>query len=200
MLKNRFLLIMLSGCLSVGLYSSSVQFEVRELNYKSAQEIKEVCELFEDKDIQEMTGGKDSNNQMSLLSSYTQEDEQKYGKYFICKCTDEHKRLCGVLTCIHSLEDGYAEYKAIAVHKDYRRQGIASLMMEYVENIYVRKLPVQKILIGVFPQNIAAIKCYSKQDFYIPLMDKIQTYCRIVYAKLLHQPTGSMGFYMHKDL
>jgi ribosomal protein S18 acetylase RimI-like enzyme len=200
MLKNKFLFVIIVCAAIIESYSLAANFEIRALNYHDAQEIKEVCELFEDKDIQEMTGGKTSDSQMDLLSSYTLAEEQKYGKYFICRSVGEHKKVCGILTCVHSSEDGYAEYKAIGVHKDYRRQGIASLMMEYVENIYVKKIPVQKILIGVFPQNVVAIKCYSKQGFYIPLMDKIQTYCRIVCAKLLNKPTSTIGFYMYKDL
>lgn len=204
MLKNKVLLFVVTCVFLTGVcapkQSLNGQFEVRELNYYDTQEIEEVCQLFQDKDISEMTGGKNFDNQMNLLSAYGQDEQQKHGKYFICKSIDEIKKVCGIVICTYNLEDGYAEYKAIAVHKDYRRQGIASLIMTHVEKVYIEPMSIKKILIGVFPQNLAAIKCYSKQGFYIPLRDRVQTYYRIAHARLLGKPTNSMGFYMHKDL
>ena len=175
-------------------------YVIKELDYQDEQEVSAVANLFDgDKEIQEMTGGKNKACLERILDKYSDSDKLNYGKFFICISSDESKQVCGVLVCKHDIEAKILEYKVLAIHKNYRRQGIASSMMSYVEQIYT-ELAIEKILVGVFPHNKSGIQCYSQQGFEIPFMNKIDMYCAKARAILSNQSLDSIGFYMVKNI
>lgn len=175
------------------------RFVVRELHYHDKQEVEAVSHLFEDPEIQAMTGGKTVGWVRSKLDNYRDEDKAKYGRYFICKSCVDPRKICGVLIGVYDAIENLAEYKAFAVSKDFRRQGIAQLMLAYAEKVYAAS-GVKTIIVGVFPDNKAAIACYQKAGFYVSWQDWLRAYFRIAYGKLLRRPTNGIGFYMQKAL
>jgi len=193
---------MLSFCFAANLHCSQKvhnRFEVRELHYNDKQEVEALSLLFEDPEIQAMTGGKTVGWVRKKLDNYIEQDKAIYGRYFICKSSANPQQICGVLIGLYDAAENLAEYKAIAVRNDFRRQGIAQMLLEYAEKVYAGS-GVKTFIIGVFPDNKAAIACYTKAGFYISWQDWLRTYGRIAYGKLLRRPTSAIGFYMQKDL
>ena len=197
-----FIFSMLSFCFAISLHCSQKvnnHFEVRELHYQDKQEVEALSLLFADPEIQAQTGCKTVGWVVKKLDNYTEQDKATYGRYFICKSGASPQKVCGVLIGVYDAAENLAEFKAIAVSKDFRRQGIAQMLLEYAEKVYAAS-GVKTFIIGVFPDNKAAIACYKKAGFYISWEDWARTYCRIAYGKLLRRPTSAFGFYMQKNL
>lgn len=141
----------------------SSKFVIRELNYEDRQEIDELAALFQDdKEIQEMTGGITEKYFESLLVSYQQIDKELLGRIFVCK----DQKICGMVKCNYFAEGTTLKYETLAVNKNYRGHGIASLLMKYAQDQYNDKL-LNKASLVVYPYNLAAMRCYTKQGFYI---------------------------------
>ncbi|MAU01696.1 MAG: hypothetical protein CL608_31545 [Anaerolineaceae bacterium] len=73
---------------------------------------------------------------------------------------EENGRIVGNVTVLNSEMPGRYLVVNVAVHPDYRRRGIARLLMQRVENL-VRQRQGNQILLQVVKQNNAAIELYN---------------------------------------
>jgi ribosomal protein S18 acetylase RimI-like enzyme len=73
---------------------------------------------------------------------------------------EENGRIVGNVTVLNSEKPGRYLVVNVAVHPDFRRRGIARLLMKRVENL-VRQRQGNQILLQVVKQNHAAIELYN---------------------------------------
>lgn len=76
----------------------------------------------------------------------------------------EDGRIVGNVTVLTSATPGRYLVVNVAVHPDYRRQGIARLLMKQVDDL-VRQRQGNKILLQVVKQNKAAIELYNSLQY-----------------------------------
>lgn len=77
---------------------------------------------------------------------------------------EEDGRIVGNVTILTSDTPGRFLVVNVAVHPDYRRRGIARLLMKQVENL-VRQRQGHQILLQVVKQNTAAVELYNSLDY-----------------------------------
>ncbi|MCC6605832.1 MAG: GNAT family N-acetyltransferase [Anaerolineae bacterium] len=77
---------------------------------------------------------------------------------------EEDGRIVGNVTVLTSNTPGRFLVVNVAVHPDYRRRGIARLLMKQVENL-VRQRQGHQILLQVVKQNSAAVELYNSLDY-----------------------------------
>lgn len=77
---------------------------------------------------------------------------------------EEDGRIVGNVTMLTSETPGRFLVVNVAVHPDFRRRGIARLLMKQVETL-VRQRQGQQILLQVVKQNIAAVELYNSLNY-----------------------------------
>jgi len=147
-------------------------FNVSELNKNDADEIKQVCALFED----------EKNAQQTMIDPeyMLRFIENNRVKAFVCKTQTVPPVVTGVLTCVYMQNglDKYAReiewnhltprykrterdafcYATIAIHPAYRRCGIATALMQRADK-FCAGFGMNKIVISAYKSNNNAINC-----------------------------------------
>lgn len=163
------------------------RFDVTELNKYDVDEIQQVCALFEDKKNRHATSV-DPEYMLHTIAS------NKY-KTFVCKTKTVPPVVVGILRCMYlrnGLDEYFREikwndftpaykktdkdaicYATIAVHPQYRRQGVATALMQRADKFCI-DFGMNNIVISAIKSNINAIDCYIKQGFK-PLSEGLYT-------------------------
>jgi len=115
--------------------------------------------LFEDRDIQKALGKHTTGYLNSLFKKESCFDE---GILRIIVYVNENKEICGFINCQKNISGGNLFIESIAVAKKYREQGIASKLLQHVEDEQADDL---KIKLLVSEDNLPAIQCYLKNGF-----------------------------------
>jgi ribosomal protein S18 acetylase RimI-like enzyme len=146
--------------LSIGsqLLEIPVNFEIKNVNIEDAQEVQGACDLFADKEIQDMTH--DTPEFMKNQSPYWN------NQTFIAKTCEG--KVCGF---INSDMDGDFPINSsktiitsLAIHKDYRNCGLATLLMQNIESLSLAQ-KIKKLELWLIADNEKALKCYKKFGF-----------------------------------
>lgn len=179
MFENKYHINFIFVCF-FGMGLLSADFEVKELDLEDESEINSVSALFDDSENRLQTLV-DSEEIRRMIPS-------KDNKIFICKARSMPSVVIGILICKYGRNvlafNGYDSYlnwdfltpkykktefdaicySTIAVHHNYRRQGVASALMQRAQQLNI-DFDVEDITVSVFSSNEKAIECYKKQGF-----------------------------------
>jgi ribosomal protein S18 acetylase RimI-like enzyme len=118
-----------------------------------------------------------------LKKTYFSTDASKKEKILVCSMKEENhnpaigSRYCGFIKYNQrsrgksSSVDGCIN--GLAVHKNYRKQGIAQLLLSACENDYKNNSDLRQLQLTVFTSNRDAIKLYKKYGFSVAIEDCI---------------------------
>jgi len=173
-MKYKVLLYVILAMANCYTYSS---FYVEEVRKDDKHDIAEVCLLFEDE-----TNMLESCIDPKDISAIVHGDRYRT---LVCK---KDSRVVGMLSfayqekglekCSRSVpwtnvRSGYRKtdadsiwYSSIAIHPDYRRQGVATELMKKAERFCI-ELGVKNIILWVYRKNRDAITCCEKQGFLV---------------------------------
>ncbi len=180
-------LFLIMFCMVPHFYMHS-SFDVTELNPNDADEVQQVCALFKDEKTQNATLV-DPEDMLRTISS-------KQYKTFVCKTQTVPPVVIGVLRCVYQ-RNGLAEYPreiewdyitsayqktdkdaicyaTIAVHPEYRRQGVARALMQRADKFCI-DFNMKNIVISANKSNVEAIDCYIKHGFKLFFQGKFTT-------------------------
>lgn len=137
-------------------------FEVRELNYRDAREVDQVCALLKtDKYYQ-------ADFWMSCTIDYLLRQDTSTGieGIIVVAKTIASNKICGVTCCqLYSDERSSGWIELVLVDLQYRRKSIASSMLQYLQK-HCLKQSIQKLQLSVPENNLTAKKCYLKFGFH----------------------------------
>ena len=158
------------------------QFSIKELNYENEQEVADVCEIFQDEQIQKMTNANPDLIKRLITSSPF--------RFLACTTIEDPLITCATLGFEDDQKDNTALFLILAVKHDFQQKGIASSLMIHAEQKFIDH-SVQQIFMHVDPRNKSALACYKKQGFYK---------CKLVtHHKVCNDPDRSL-YCMKKDL
>jgi ribosomal-protein-alanine N-acetyltransferase len=81
---------------------------------------------------------------------------------FLCVGAFDNEKLVGVICASSSIDT--ADIESVVVKKEFRRKGIASLLINELINL-LEKENITKILLEVRESNLKAISLYKKHNF-----------------------------------
>lgn len=190
-MKNKILVVFFISLINSFSYSS---FSVFEVNKNDESELSQICTLFEDK-----------KNRTESFTDPEDISKMIHGdiyKTLVCKTNSVPPKVVGSLSYVYQrngmeqygsniawedVNSGFIKtdadaicYSSVAVHPEYRRQGVATELMQHADNFCI-KLGMKNIILWVYHKNTQAISCYEKQGFVV--LDK-----------------GSFAAKMHKSL
>jgi len=119
---------------------------------RTGSEIEDIIEIFKQKDVEKNCGVLD----YSFLGRCEM-------KNLLCVYQKERNKVCAFL--MHrglSSENGYVQF--LATHEDYRKLGLASSLLQSVEDLYRTKQSAF-LSLYVHSDNQSAIDFYKKQGF-----------------------------------
>lgn len=118
-------------------------------------------EKMKDEDIDEALLTEQSHNIHILSKNILTEDIKNTNYYYlVAKTTDE--KIVGYIGISYILEN--ADIISIVVHKDYTKQGVASLLLQEIFK-FAKENNIQRIMLEVRSSNLPAQKLYEKHDF-----------------------------------
>lgn len=159
---------------------SCSSFSVFDVNKNDENELSQICALFEDtKNSRESFTDPEDISKMIHGDTY---------KTVVCKTNTVPPVVVGVLSYVYrhkgmvehgkniawkTLGSGYVKtnadaicYSIIAVHPEYRRQGVATELMQHTDKSCIA-LGMKNIILWVYKDNKRAIECYEKEGFSI---------------------------------
>ena len=89
-------------------------------------------------------------------------DLKNENAYYLVAIDNTTNKVVGYIGC--ELLVDHADITAVATHKDYLKQGIASSLLIALENI-LREKNIDSIFLEVRTSNIAAINLYTKLNY-----------------------------------
>lgn len=140
------------------------KYIIMHLNNKNQQDVAQVLDIFKDEEVQEMTNESPENIENQINNNVINMLEHTIIVY---KDTTS-KKIQGVLiSCLeYHQEDCQTYVITIAIHKNFRRKNVASILLWHAEEI-ARSNGCQKIYLSVYHHNYKALKCYEKHGFSI---------------------------------
>ena len=165
-------------------FGISASFSVSEINKHDQDEVKQVCALFEDK-----TNGRETFTSSEDMLNMAENSDNRY-KTFVCKTNTMPPVVVGALTCIYqrngmkqfssevswdNLKAGSrykktdmdaVNYCSFAVHPQYRRQGVATVLIKHADQ-FCREFGMKNIILSVYQNNQNAFNCYKKKGFQV---------------------------------
>ena len=137
-------------------------FTIRELNYENELEIAQVIEIFQDLEVQKMTS-KTPDQITGIINCIKC---AQYIESIIIYQDNESTKIQGMLlSCVINYRSHHNTYiRAIATHKDFRRNKIASSLLQHAEEIAQKNHSIAMSL-HVYSDNNKAIQCYTKYGF-----------------------------------
>ncbi|MBP6869499.1 GNAT family N-acetyltransferase [Candidatus Babeliales bacterium] len=130
----------------------------KELDPNNHEEIAGICTIFRDPKVQDKTGIEDYTKMENYI-----ERELNYARRFIL-CKTPNNTVSGVLKLKEDFKESVAAYETIAVHKDYRKQGVASALLQTTENHFLAP-SICLVHLQVQYNNTKAVCCYKKHGF-----------------------------------
>jgi ribosomal protein S18 acetylase RimI-like enzyme len=153
-------------------------FNTRYLDRSNRSEITQVCQLFDQPDVREATAY--NSTEMSQLIR-----GNKSGVIVTEFVDGKDSKIAGVLVVSYQLRAlaGFGNLKAwntiskdsvgsqdaisfdiMATDSDFRRKGVATKMMQYVEDYAVGQ-DVPFLILSVFKNNVPVLACYEQHGF-----------------------------------
>jgi ribosomal protein S18 acetylase RimI-like enzyme len=166
--------------IGISLNSYASLFPIRPLNGSDMSDFRQVCELFNQEDVSQATGC-NTTDICRMIS------EKKKGIYVAESLQDSQSYIVGIvvvsywhkgLTNLGSIrpwsmilvdevkDQDSISFDVIATHQDFRRQGIAKNMMNYIEDFGLAK-NIPSLFLSVYKDNESALACYQAQGYQI---------------------------------
>lgn len=118
-------------------------------------------EKMKDEDIDEALLTEQSHNIHILSKNILTEDIKNTNYYYLVAKTTDGK-IVGYIGISYILEN--ADIISIVVHKDYTKQGVASLLLQEIFK-FAKENNIQRIMLEVRNSNLPAQNLYEKHDF-----------------------------------
>ena len=115
----------------------------------------------QDEDIDEALLAEQSHN-IHILSKNILKEDIKNKNYYYLVAKNNQKKIVGYIGISYVLDE--ADIISIVVHKDYTKNGIATLLLQEIFK-FAKDNNIQKLMLEVRNSNIAAQKLYEKHGF-----------------------------------
>lgn len=120
-----------------------------------------IISKMQDEDIEEALLTEQSHNIHILSKNILKEDiKNKNYNYLVAK--NNEKKIVGYIGISYVLDE--ADIISIVVHKDYTKNGIATLLLQEIFK-FAKENNIQKLMLEVRRSNIPAQKLYEKHGF-----------------------------------
>ncbi len=120
-----------------------------------------IISKMQDEDIEEALLTEQSHNIHILSKNILKEDiKNKNYNYLVAK--NNEKKIVGYIGISYVLDE--ADIISIVVHKDYTKNGIATLLLQEIFK-FAKDNNIQKLMLEVRRSNIPAQKLYEKHGF-----------------------------------
>ena len=115
----------------------------------------------QDEDIDEALLAEQSHN-IHILSTNILKEDIKNKNYYYLVAKNNQKKIVGYIGISYVLDE--ADIISIVVHKDYTKNGIATLLLQEIFK-FAKDNNIQKLMLEVRNSNIPAQKLYEKHGF-----------------------------------
>lgn len=115
----------------------------------------------QDEDIDEALLAEQSHN-IHILSKNILKEDIKNKNYYYLVAKNNEKKIVGYIGISYVLDE--ADIISIVVHKDYTKNGIATLLLQEIFK-FAKDNNIQKLMLEVRNSNIPAQKLYEKHAF-----------------------------------
>lgn len=115
----------------------------------------------QDEDIDEALLAEQSHN-IHILSKNILKEDIKNKNYYYLVAKNNQKKIVGYIGISYVLDE--ADIISIVVHKDYTKNGIATLLLQEIFK-FAKDNNIQKLMLEVRNSNIPAQKLYEKHGF-----------------------------------
>ena len=115
----------------------------------------------QDEDIDEALLAEQSHN-IHILSKNILKEDIKNKNYCYLVAKNNEKKIVGYIGISYVLDE--ADIISIVVHKDYTKNGIATLLLQEIFK-FAKDNNIQKLMLEVRNSNIPAQKLYEKHGF-----------------------------------
>ncbi len=115
----------------------------------------------QDEDIDEALLTEQSHN-IHILSKNILKEDIKNKNYYYLVAKNNQKKIVGYIGISYVLDE--ADIISIVVHKDYTKNGIATLLLQEIFK-FAKDNNIQKLMLEVRNSNIPAQKLYEKHGF-----------------------------------
>lgn len=115
----------------------------------------------QDEDIDEALLAEQSHN-IHILSKNILKEDIKNKNYYYLVAKNNEKKIVGYIGISYVLDE--ADIISIVVHKDYTKNGIATLLLQEIFK-FAKDNNIQKLMLEVRNSNIPAQKLYEKHGF-----------------------------------
>ena len=188
-----FLSFMQIGCLQAS--GNALQYEIVPFDDSDAGMKEQLCVMI--REDQEMAKILDTNEKFMRQSYLSCPDLPYPVQSFVCRSTDGLAKIYGFIQ--YSCHDQYSEYgeiktikedavgfiNGLAVHKDYRGQGIAQALLHHVEDL-CRSNGMWKLMLFTGVDNDKAARAYIRYGFNMyPGYSSV--YSDIIMIKLIYE-------------
>ncbi len=115
----------------------------------------------QDEDIDEALLTEQSHN-IHILSKNILKEDIKNKNYYYLVAKNNQKKIVGYIGISYVLDE--ADIISIVVHKDYTKNGIATLLLQEIFK-FAKDNNIQKLMLEVRSSNLPAQKLYEKHGF-----------------------------------
>ncbi|MFA5999344.1 MAG: GNAT family N-acetyltransferase [Candidatus Babeliales bacterium] len=130
-------------------------FTIYPLDKNNELDVNKMCQLFDDAEIyKKLNGYEPQELKNSLLTP----------EYQAFLAHDSKGQVCGALVYIVLSDDSVYKIEYLAVHKDYRRQGIAKTLIQAVQKLAFDN-EIKTLQIAALVENTNALHCYQSIGF-----------------------------------
>ena len=143
---------------------SETHYTIMPLDSHNEQEIAQILDIFENSDVQNMTG----QSPTSILNQIKNNQIIPHKKTILVYKDTASKIVQGILISelLHDGNNYRTHIATLATHKDFRRKKVASSLLQHVENI-ARNNKYQTISLCVYHDNYNAKRCYRGHGFHV---------------------------------
>ena len=120
-----------------------------------------IISKMQDEDIEEALLTEQSHN-IHILSKNILKEDIKNKNYYYLVAKNNQKKIVGYIGISYVLDE--ADIISIVVHKDYTKNGIATLLLQEIFK-FAKDNNIQKLMLEVRNSNIPAQKLYEKHGF-----------------------------------
>lgn len=139
----------------------STEYIIMPLDCQNQKEIVQVLDIFQDKDVQEMTSRSACNIEQLIKNL-------NIPKTILVYKDTQSKTIQGVLIFRFDRNENDCDtyISTIATHKNFRRKKVASSLLQHAENI-AQNNKSHTISLCVYANNYNALKCYLNHGFSV---------------------------------
>ena len=143
-----------------------LNFEIVPFDYQNADMKEQICFMVgNDQEIQDRLCQTAESMQEKLLNPDLKSRNMKFHKdVFVCRSLDISQRVYGFISCRKVCQVAYIDN--IAVHKDYRCQGVAQSLLCHAES-FSKKNGAKSLMLFMAHDNEKAMHSYCKYGFEV---------------------------------